>query len=103
MKRSVLQKLRTGPFSPGVRNFAQVGVEFRHQPGFADPRFAGDQHQLPFALPRPLPAPVEHGDFLVATNERGKVTLSRAAAGTACPDDAVERYWLGHALELMPA
>jgi hypothetical protein len=43
-------------------------MEFLNEPRLADPRLADDQHQLPVALPRPLPAPHQHGDLFLATD-----------------------------------
>src|SRR6516164_8543652 len=75
MQRRVLQKLRAAPFDPGVRSVAQPRMEFLNEPRLADPRLADDQHQLAVALPRALPAPRQHGDFLIATHQRREMTL----------------------------
>ena len=96
MQRRVLQKLRAAPFDPGVRRLAQPGVKFLDQARLAQARLADDQHQLPVALPRPLPAPHQHGDFLVAADERREMALPRRGvrrrlperAGTASPAPA---------------
>jgi hypothetical protein len=53
-------------------------LEFLNEPRLADPRLADDQHQLAVALPGPLPAPHQHGDFLIATHQRREMTLPRA-------------------------
>ena len=68
------------------------------KPGLAD-----DQHQLAVALPRPLPAPHQHGDFLVATDERREMALPGAASAAARPDDPEQRHRLRHAFEFMAA
>jgi hypothetical protein len=39
------------------------------QARFAQARLADDHHQLPVALPRSLPAPSQHRDFVVAADE----------------------------------
>jgi hypothetical protein len=46
-------------------------VKFFDQSRLAQPWFADNQHQLALASARPLPAPHEHGDFFVATDEEG--------------------------------
>src|SRR6516164_9390385 len=83
MQRRVLQKLRATPFDPGVRGIAQPRMEFLNEPRLADPRLADDEHQLAVALPRSLPAPHQHGDFLVATHQRRQMALPCAASAAA--------------------
>ena len=103
VQRRVLQKLRAAPFDPGVRRVAQPGVKFLDQARLAEARLADDQHQLPVALPRPLPAPHQHGDFLVATDERREMALPRAASAAARPHEPEQRHRLGHAFECLAA
>ena len=103
MQRRVLQKLRAAPFDPGVRSVAQPGMKFLDQARLAEPRLADDQHQLPVALPRPLPAPHQHGDFLVATHERREMALPRAASAAARPHEPEQRHRLRHAFEFVAA
>ena len=79
------------PFDPGVRSVVQPRMEFLNEPRFADSRLADDQHQLALALPRPLPAPHQHGDFLVAANKRRQVTLPHTAPAAARPNDPEQR------------
>jgi len=62
-------------------------MEFFNEPRLADPRLANNQHQLAVALPRPLPAPHQHGDFLVATNQRREMALPRAPSAAARPHE----------------
>jgi hypothetical protein len=59
--------------------------------------------QLPIVLPRPLPAPHQHGDLLVATDERRKMTLSGATPAAACSHDPVQRHRLRQPLKFMVA
>ena len=103
MQRRVLQKLRAAPFDPGVRRVAQPGMKFLDQAGFAQSRLAYDQHQLPVALPRPLPAPHQHGDFLVPPDQGCEMALPGAASAAARPYQPEQRHWLGHAFEFMAA
>src|SRR5262249_50645227 len=99
VQRRVLQELRTSPFDPTMRrHLEQPGVKFLDQAGFTDARFADDQHQLPFALLRPLPAPIQHGDFFFAPDERREVPLPRAAPAAARPYKPEQRYRLGQTL-----
>ena len=62
-------------------------MEFLNEPRLADSGFADDRHQLALALPRPLPAPHQHGDFLVAAHKRRQVTLPGTAPAAARPND----------------
>ena len=103
VQRRVLQKLRTTPFGPGVRRVAQSGMKFLDQAGFTQSRLADDQHQLALALPRPLPAPHQHGDFLVATDERREMALPGTASAAARPHEPEQRHRLGHAFEFVAA
>jgi hypothetical protein len=85
------------------------GRECRVGPGNFTPslsqksRLADNHHKLPIALPRPIPAPHQHGDLLVAPNERRELALAGAASAAARADDPEQRYWLRHALEFMAA
>src|SRR5262249_11475310 len=45
VQRRVLQKLRAGPFAPGVRRLPQPHVKFLDQARLTQTRFADDQHQ----------------------------------------------------------
>ena len=103
VQRRVLQELRAAPFDPGVRRLAQPGVKFLDQARFAQAGLADDQHQLPVALPRPLPAPHQHGDFLVAADERREMALPRAASAAARPHEPEQRHRLRHAFEFVAA
>ena len=78
-------------------------MKFLDQARLAESRLADDQHQLAVALPRPLPAPHQHGDFLVATDERREMALPRAASAAARPHEPEQRHRLRHALEFMAA
>src|SRR5262245_55344744 len=87
------------PFDPGVRRFAQSAVKFFDQPSCSQPGFANNQSQLSLALPRPLPAPHQHGNFLVATNERRQLTLADTTAAATGTNQSVQRHRFGHAFE----
>src|SRR5262245_48710705 len=101
MQRRVLQKLRAAPFDPGVRSVAQPSVKFLNEPRLTDPRLADDQHQLAVALPRPLPAPRQHGDLFLAADERREIALSRTPAAAARPYKLEQRHRLRHAFQFM--
>jgi hypothetical protein len=58
-----------------VRDVAQPSVKFLDQTRLADPRLAYHQHQLAITLPRPLPAPHQHGDFFLTTDKRSEWLL----------------------------
>jgi hypothetical protein len=58
---------------------------------------------LSIALPRPFPAPVQRGDFLVAAHERREMALSCAPSAAARPNEPEQRHRLRHALEGMAA
>jgi hypothetical protein len=62
-------------------------MEFLNEPRLADPRLADDQHQLAVALPRPLPAPHQHRDLFLATNQRREMSWPRAASAPARPHE----------------
>ena len=62
-------------------------MEFLDEPRLADPRFADYQHQLAVALPRPLPAPHQYGDFLIAAHKRRQMTLPGTAPAAARPNE----------------
>jgi hypothetical protein len=55
------------------------------------------------ALPRPLPAPIEHGDFFFPADERREMPLPRAASAAARTHNPNQRHRLRHAFELMAA
>src|SRR5215469_13968001 len=78
-------------------------MKFFNQAGFADPWLAYDQYQLSVALPRPLPASHQHGDFLVATHKGREPALPRAASAAARPNNPVQRHRLRHAFEFVTA
>src|SRR6516165_9945656 len=78
-------------------------MEFLNEPRLADSRLADDEQQLAAALPRPLPAPHQHGDFLVATHQRRETALPCATTAAARPHEAEQRHRLRHALEFVAA
>ena len=78
-------------------------MKFLDQTGFTQSRLAHNQNQLPLALPRSLPAPHQHGNFLVAAHKRGQVTLPGAAAAAARPHQSEQGHRLRHAFQYMAA
>jgi hypothetical protein len=76
-------------------------VKFLNQPRLAQSRLTHKQDQLPVALPRPLPASHQHGDFLVAPNQRCQMALPRSASAAAGADDPKQRHRLRQAFQLM--
>jgi hypothetical protein len=103
VQRRVLQKLRAAPLHPGVRGVGEPGVEFLNQARFAQARFADDQRQLALAPTRPLPAPHQHGDFLVTAHKRGEIPLSGTAPATTGADEPEQGRRFGHPFERMRA
>src|SRR6516225_4644820 len=97
MKWRVQEKLRTGPFGPGVWRLAQLGMKLFDQAGFAYSRLADDQHELPITLTCPLPAPHQQGDFLVPPHEGREMALASAASAPAPPHQSEQGYRLRHA------
>src|SRR5215472_16924180 len=85
VQRCVLQELQATPLCPGVRRLAQPGMKFLDQARFTYSGLANNQHQLPLALPRALPAPHQHGDLFLATNQGREMALPRAASAAARP------------------
>ena len=53
-------------------------MEFLNEARLTNPWLAYGQHQLAVPLPRPLPAPHQHGDFLVATHKGREPALPGA-------------------------
>src|SRR5215469_5443471 len=66
-------------------------------------RLADDQHQLPVALPCPLPPPHQHGDFLMAADEGRKLTHPGAASAAARPHNEEQVDGFGYAIQLARA
>ena len=78
-------------------------MKFFDQARFTQAWLTDDQRQLALALPRPLPAPHQHHHFLLAADERRKLTHGGAASGAACPDEPEQCHWLGNPFQLMAA
>ena len=57
------------------------------------------KHQLTLAPTRPLPAPHQHGDFLVAAYKRREMALTGAAAAAAGANKSEQRHWFRHPFE----
>jgi hypothetical protein len=73
------------------------GARLHELKGIAIAPFTYDQHQLPIALPRTLPAPHQHRHLLVATDEWREMALPGAASAAAGTDEPEQRHWLRHA------
>jgi hypothetical protein len=78
-------------------------MKFLDQARFSQSRLAHYYHQLPLALPRPIPAPHQHGDFLVAADKRREMALPSAAPAAARAHDPEQFHRLGHAFEFIAA
>ena len=78
-------------------------MKFLDQPRFAEARLADDEHQLALALTRTLPAPHQHGNFLIAADERGEIALTGTAAAATGANKPEQRRRFGHALERVRA
>ena len=60
----------------GVRRFRKLGVELLDQPRLAQARFTDNLDKLALALACALPAPEQHRDLVVATDERRQRSLA---------------------------
>ena len=78
-------------------------MKFLDQARFAQARLADDQHQLALALTRPLPAPHQHGDFLVPTDKRREIALPGTAAAATRANEPEQRGRFGHPFERVRA
>src|SRR6516164_3959796 len=76
-------------------------MKFLDQARFTQSRLADDQHQLTLALPSPLPAPHQRGDFFVAAHKRREMTLPGAASPAARSHEPEQRHWFSQAFEFM--
>jgi hypothetical protein len=86
-----------------VRSIPKTDVKFLDQPRLAEPRLADNQYQLPIALSRSPPAPHQHGDLLVTTDEWCEMALTSPASPAASADDSEQRHRLRYAFEFMAA
>ena len=85
-----------------MRRLAKRRAKLLHETRLADAWFADDERELARAIARPLPAPAQESEFLLASDERGQ--RPRASAPPAArPHDAVKRDRRRHALELIRA
>src|SRR5262249_61941980 len=78
----------------------------RPRGGLADPRLAGDQHDLPFALPGEALAFQQEVEIVLAADEIGQTCHAdrlEAAFGIGCALDRPCRDRLGDTLELVRA
>jgi hypothetical protein len=60
---------------------------FTGRAGFAQARFADDQHKSALAVTRPLPALHQYADFLVPADKRREIAPPETAAATACANE----------------
>jgi hypothetical protein len=60
-------------------------MKFLNQARFAYSGLANNQHQLPLALPHAFPAPHEHGNLFLATDQGCEMALPSAASAAARP------------------
>ena len=98
----ILQELRRRQFDTGVGRLAKRRAKLLHETRLADAGFADNEDKLARAIARPLPAPAQEFEFLLAPDERGQ--SPRAGAPPAArPHDAVKRDRRRHALELAGA
>jgi hypothetical protein len=58
---------------------------------------------LALAPTRPLPAPHQHGDFLVAAHKRGEIALSGTAPAATGADEPEQGRRFGHSFECLRA
>jgi len=80
--------------------------ESRREAGLADPWFARDQHNLPFAFPGEALALQQEIELGLAANEIGQTRRAdrlEAALGSRHPFDRPRRDRFGNTLDLMPA
>ena len=79
VQRRILQELRRRQFDKGVGRLAERRAKLLHEARLADAGFADDEHELARASARPLPAPAQQVELLLAPDERGQ--RPRAGAG----------------------
>ena len=103
MQRRVLQQLRGGPLDPGVRRLAEPGAKLLDEPRLAEARLADDLDELAFAAARPLEAPHQERQVVLAADERRERARPAASSGAARAHNSVERDRRRHALERMRA
>ena len=91
---------------PRVPLTLQARAQLAHDARFADPGFAREQHHLPFATLRQLPAVKQQAELVLAPDQRGqagRVHRLEAALGGADADHPPGPDWLGEALEMLRA
>ena len=99
VQRRILQELRRRQFDKGVGRLAKRRAKLLHEARLADAGFADNERELARAIARPLPAPAQEVELLLAPDERGE--RARASAPPAArAHDAVERDRRRHAFEL---
>ena len=78
-------------------------MKFLNQSRLAQPWLTDDQHELPFTVPRALPAPHQHRDFFLTADERREMALACPTSATARTHQSEQRYRLRHTFQLMAA
>ncbi len=100
VQRRILQQLRRREFDPGVRRLAELQAKLLDEARLADAGLADNQRELALASRRPLPAPAQEVELLLAPDQR------RQRAGAEAPPaarahDPVERDRRRRAFELV--
>src|SRR5262245_64466843 len=104
MERAVNVVGRALVAQPRVRLTGDALSDSRRQSGFADPRFARDEHGLAFALPGEALAFQQKTDLVLAADEMGHTCHAnrlKAALGVRYAFDHPRRDWLGDTLYLV--
>jgi hypothetical protein len=83
-----------------VRRLSEFQAKLLDKARLADAGLADDLDELPLAFCRPLPAPTQEIEFLLAPNQWGKGAGAEAPAA-ARADDPVERDQRRRAFELV--
>ena len=79
MQRRILQELRRRPFDKGVGRLAKRRAKLLDETRLADAGFADNECELARAIARPLPAPAQQFELLLAPDERGESARAERA------------------------
>ena len=80
VQRRILQELRRRQFDQGVRRLAERRAKLLDEARLADAGLADDERELALAFARPLPAPAQEVELLLAPDERSERRARRSAA-----------------------
>ena len=80
VQRRILQELRRRQFDKGVWRLAKRRAKLLDQTRLADAGFADNERELARAIARPLPAPAQEVELLLAPDERGERPRARCAS-----------------------